>query len=178
MPQTLLALAAILMFSFFALSQHEASADAERFAITGEVEMAAGRLARQRLATVLSRKYDEADVDTDGTRTDEVGLSTVLGPDDGVTSELVEADFDDVDDFHGRPAQVASAPWMDESIAFTDSVAVRYVTVDVGTVGVATSASPTLMKEVTVVVRAAPQGFVGTPGIAATLSQIVTPSSR
>ncbi len=92
-----------------------------------------------------------------------VGLSTVLGPDDGVTSELVEADFDDVDDFHGRPAQVASAPWMDESIAFTDSVAVRYVTVDVGTVGVATSASPTLMKEVTVVVRAAPRGSSGRP---------------
>lgn len=175
MPQTLLALAAILMFSFYALSQHSASADVERFAISGEVEMAASRLARQRLATVTARAFDEADVGESRVRTDPNGLSA-LGPDDGFATEITEADYDDVDDGHGAPSRVVAAPWMDEAIAFTDSVSVRYVTV--GASGVTASTTPTLMKEVTVVVRAAPQGFVGRPEIAATLSQIITPGSN
>lgn len=172
MPQTLLALAAILLFSFFALSQHTATADAGRFAITGEVEMAAARLARQRLATVTARAFDEADVGTNRVRTEPTGLSP-LGPDDGVLTETSEADFDDVDDAHGAPARLVVAPWMDEAIAFTDSVSVRYVTV--GASGITGAAGPTLMKEVTVTVRAAPTGFVGQPQTAAVLSQVVTP---
>lgn len=175
MPQTLLALAAILLFSLFAMSQHTATADAGRFAITGEVEMAAARLARQRLATVTVRAFDEADVGQDRVRTEAIGLSP-LGPDDGVLLETSEADFDDVDDDHGAPARVALAPWMDESITFTDSVSVRYVAV--GPSGISPSATPTLMKEVTVIVRAAPTGFVGTPTVAAVLSQVVTPTSH
>lgn len=172
MPQTLLALVAILVFSFFALSQHEAKADAEQFAITAEVEFAAGRLARQRLATVLALDYDEADVGVPRARTSTTGLST-LGPDDGIAFETAEAQYDDVDDFHGRQRTV-SADWMDESLAFFDSVSVRYV--DPATL--APVAGPTLAKEVTVVVRAAPAGFIGTPEIAATLNQIVTPTSN
>ena len=175
MPQTLLALAAILMFSYFALSQHSATADVERFAITGEIEMAAARLARQRLATITARAFDEADVGESRVRTSPTGLSP-LGPDDGLLTETSEADYDDVDDAHGAPARAVSAPWMDETIAFTDSVSVRYVAV--GTSGITSSGTPTLMKEVTVTVRAAPQGFVGRPEIAATLSQVVTPSSN
>ena len=175
MQQTLLALVAILVFSFFALSQHEAKADAEQFAVTAEVEFAAQRLARQRLATVLAKAFDEADVGLVRARTSPTGLSAI-GPDDGVTEELTEADYDDVDDFHGHPAQAASAAWMDESIAFTHAVTVRYVTVTGS--GIEASAAPTLSKEVTVTVAAAPTGFVGTPQIAATLSQIVTPTSN
>ena len=175
MQQTLLALVAILIFSLFALSQHEATADTERFAITAEIEFAAQRAARQRLATVLSFPFDEADVGQSRARTSTAGLSS-LGPDDGVADETSEAQYDDVDDFHGAPAQALSEPWMDESLAFWQTTTVRYVTV--GAAGVTESALPTLAKEVTVEVRAAPSGFVGTPQIAARLSQIVTPASQ
>ena len=171
MPQTLLALCAVLIFSVFALSQHGAKASTERFAITAEVEMAASRLARQRLATVLAEGFDEADLGVRRARTGPAGLSPI-GADGG---EATEAHFDDVDDFDGVSAPMTS-DWMGESIAFTGEVSVRYV--DVGASGIAASAVPTLTKEVTVVVRAAPAGFVGTPEIAATLSQIVTPGSN
>lgn len=174
MPQTLLALCAVLIFSVFALSQHGAKASTERFAITAEVEMAAGRLARQRLATVLTKDFDEADLGVQRARTGPAGLSPI-GPDNADGSEDVEAGFDDVDDFDGVSVPMTS-DWMGESIAFTGEVSVRYV--DLGASGIVASPVPTLTKEVTVVVRAAPVGFVGAPEIAATLSQIVTPGSN
>jgi hypothetical protein len=173
MPQTLLALVAILVFSFFALSQHGATADVEQFAVTAEVELAAQRLARQRLAEVLARAFDEADVGLDRARVTPDGLST-LGPDDGVLTETTEATYDDVDDFHSAGAQPIVAAWMDESIDYWQTTTVRYIDLATG----APSTTPTLAKEVTVEVRAAPAGFVGAPQIAATLSQIVTPSSQ
>jgi len=173
MPQTLLALVAILIFSFFALSQHGATADVEQFAVTAEVELAAQRLARQRLAEVLARAFDEADVGLDRARVTPNGLSA-LGPDDGVLTETTEADYDDVDDFHGAGALPVVAAWMDESIDYWQTTTVRYIDLATG----APSATPTHAKEVTVEVRAAPVGFVGAPQIAATLSQIVTPTSQ
>ena len=174
MPQTLLALCAILIFSMFALSQHTAKADTERFAITAEVEMAAGRLARQRLATVLAKSFDEADVGVARARTSAVGLSPI-GPDNAAGEESVEADFDDVDDFHGFSVPMTS-DWMGDAIQFTGEVSVRYVRVTAS--GILGSATPRTTKEVTVTVRAAPTGYIGTPEVAATLSQIVTPGSN
>jgi len=172
MQQTLLALVAILVFSFFALAQHGAKADAEQFAITAEVEFAAQRLARQRLATVLALDFDEADVGVARARTSPTGLSA-LGPDDGILSEVDESQYDDVDDFQGV-RRALTTKWMDESIAFFDSVSVHYV--DPATL--TPVPGPSMAKEVTVIVRAAPTGFVGTPEIAATLNQIVTPTSN
>ena len=176
MPQTLLALAAILIFSFFALSQHQSKADTERFAITAEVEMAAGRLARQRLATVLTRSFDEVDVGVRRARTSTAGLSPI-GRDGALGEEDVEANFDDVDDFDGVAVPVTS-DWMGETIAFTSEVAVRYVRVTASGIDGVGPSDRTTAKEVTVTVRAAPAGFVGTPEIAATLKQIVTPSTQ
>ena len=169
MPQTLLALAAVLLFSVFALSQHGAKADGEAFAVTSEVELAAGQLARDRLATVLARRFDEASPES-GVRIGTRGLSATLGPD----GEAAEGDYDDVDDFHGRPARRSDRRWMDGTLAFTDSVAVRYV----DALTLAESARPTLAKEVTVYVRAVAQGWTGAPPIVAELSQIVTPVSN
>lgn len=174
MQQTLLALVAVLIFSFFALSQHSATADAEQFAITGEIEQAASRLARKRLATVLSRAFDESDVGRVRARTSPTGLSPI-GPDNAAGEEPSEAQYDDVDDFHGSLVQ-STAGWMGQTLQYTTAVSVRYVTL--GASGASTSATPTLSKEVTVVVRAAPSGFVGTPEIAATLRQLVTPGSN
>ncbi|MGB3542907.1 hypothetical protein [Rubrivirga sp.] len=172
MQQTLLALVAILIFSLFALSQHEVRADAEITALSAEVEMAGARLARERLADVLSRRFDEVD-ESGRARTTPLGLSAVLGPDTGETNEW---DFDDVDDFHGHPARIVTADWMEGQVAFTDSVSVRYFSYGPGGDFVEV-AGPSLMKQVTVFVRAEPDGFIGTPPIAATLRQIVTPTS-
>ena len=172
MPQTLLALAAVLIFSVFALSQHEAKADGEADAIRSEVEIAAAQLARERLADVLARRFDEADQAGGRVRVRPDGLSAIgADADDGAT----EADFDDVDDFHGRPARAQTMDWMGGTLAFTDSVSVRYVAYS-GTALVA-SAAPTLMKEVTVTVWASPASAVGGSPVSATLSQIVTPTS-
>lgn len=174
MPQTLLALCAILMFSFFALSQHSAKADTERFAITAEVEMAAGRIARQRLATVLAKDFDEVDVGVTRVRTSPTGLSAI-GPDNADGEEAIEADYDDVDDFDGSSVLVTS-DWMGQSLEFASEVSVRYVRMTA--TGIQGSSAKEVSKEVSVTVRAAPAGFVGTPEIAATLSQIVTPTSN
>lgn len=175
MQQTLLALVAILIFSFFALSQHEVRADAEVTALSAEVEMAGARLARERLADVLSRRFDEQDESHTRARTTPLGLTAAadLGPD---ADETLEADFDDVDDFHGRPARVLETEWMGQRVTFTDSVTVRYI--EYGASGAFEEVDArTLMKQVTVYVRAQPDGFVGTPPIAATLRQIATPTS-
>lgn len=169
MQQTLLALVAILVFSYFALSQHTAKASTERVALTAEVEMAGARVARQRLANVLARRFDEADADEGRVRTSPTGLST-LGPD---TGETTEADYDDVDDVHGQPARTVTTEWMGSTLAFTDSVSVQYLDDDT----LQPVVGPTLTKEVTVTVRAVSQGFIGRPPVAATLRQIVTPSS-
>ncbi|MEM0962051.1 MAG: hypothetical protein AAGK21_05855 [Bacteroidota bacterium] len=174
MPQTLIALIAIVVFSILALQQHETSTETEEFAITAEVEQAATRLARQRLATIVSATFDEADVGVTRTRTGTANLtlSADFGPDDPVMEEVGEASYDDVDDYHLSVTSDVRAPWMGKEIVFSDSVHVEYV--DLGTL--ASSASPTLAKSVTVFVSAAPEGFIGQPEIAVTLRQIVTPT--
>lgn len=168
MPQTLLALAAILTFSVFALSQHRAKAGVEESVVTSEVEIVAGQLARDRLATVLALPFDDGDAA--GTlRLTTSGLAP-LGPDADDTAP------DDVDDFNGLPARPVPTDWMGATLDFTDSVAVRYV--DDRTLAPCGPglgcAGPTLTKEVTVVVRAAPRK--GAPAVAAELNQIVTPT--
>lgn len=171
MQQTILALAAVLIFSVYALSRHEADAGSERVTITAEVETAAARLARQRLHEVLRRAYDEADVGREGVRAQTMGLtpSGSFGPDAGESSE---ASYDDVDDFHGA-AQNVSAARNGSTMGFRDSVSVRYFE------PTNPSATPTvaLAKEVTVFVTADPSGFIGTPPVLARLRRVVTPAS-
>jgi hypothetical protein len=99
------------------------------------------------------------------------GFCCRLGPD----GEANEWDFDDVDDFNGL-ARVVQADWMSQQVTFTDSVTVRYLSYGAGGEFVEVP-GPTLMKQVTVFVRARPEGFIGTPPIAATLRQIATPTS-
>lgn len=171
MQQTILALAAILIFSLYALSRHEADASRERFAITAEVETAAVGIARERLHAITVRSFDEADVGRDGARTSTSGLTatTSFGPDPGETSESM---WDDVDDFH-RDARPDTVQWNGRDLVFRDSVSVRYVVPATA----ATSTSQTLAKEITVVVTAAPSGFIGRPEVAARLRRIITPTA-
>lgn len=123
-----------------------------------------------RIASEEERLRDVVvDLAREGIRLDAAGLSA-LGPD---ATELTEADFDDVDDFHGAPARPVEVVWMGEPLAFTDSVSVRYV----DPVTLAPSVTPTLAKEVTVWLRALPAGWIGTPPVVAELRQIVSSAS-
>ncbi len=60
MSQTIFAIAAILVFSIFALNQHRAHAAAERTAMGSEVELAATDVARAALIEATSLAFDEA----------------------------------------------------------------------------------------------------------------------
>lgn len=177
MQQTILALCAILVFSIFALSRHRADAAVERTAITGEYELAATDLAKERIETVTYFAFDESDVNGTGIRTSVLGLSTP-GTDLGETSGD-ETTYDDIDDFHGAPARSVSRLWNGQQLQFTDSVAVRYVNPGAADLdAVLPLGARTLAKEVTVTVRASRVGFVGTPPVVAELRQMVTPATQ
>ncbi|MEM1056801.1 MAG: hypothetical protein AAGI52_14860 [Bacteroidota bacterium] len=171
MQQTILALAAILIFSLYAMSRHQADASRERLAITAEVETAAVGIARTRMHEITLREFDEADIGREGARSSLAGLTATssFGPDMG---ETTEATYDDIDDFDGR-ATPQTVQWNGRNLVFRDSVSVRYVVPATA----AASAGATLAKEVTIIVTAAPDGFIGTPEVAARLRRIVTPAS-
>lgn len=171
MQQTILALAAVLVFSLYALSRHGADASRERLAITAEVETAAVGIARERLHEITTRSYDEADIGRDGARTSTSGLTSPsnFGRDTGESSE---PSFDDIDDFHGR-TRPDTVRWNNRDLVFRDSVSIRYVVPETA----APSSSATLAKEITVTVTAARAGFIGTPEVAARLRRIVTPTA-
>ncbi len=168
MQQTLLAVAAILAFSFFALNQHRANASVERGALGNEIELAATDLARAQLVDITARAYDEADVGVSGFRKTTDGLSTVLGPDAG---EDDVAFYDDVDDFHGR-IWTATATWDGQPMQFRLGVVVRYV---VPANPEQTAGSPTLAKEVSVTVQEINPTAERRP-VTVTLAQVVTPA--
>jgi hypothetical protein len=172
MQQTILALAAVLTFSLYALSRHQTDAGHERLAITAEVETAAVGIARERMHEVTLREYDEADIGREGARRTTAGLTATssFGTDSG---ETTEATFDDLDDFH-QVARPRTVQRNGRDLVFRDSVSVRYVVPETA----AASTNATLAKEITVTVTAAPAGFIGTAEVAARLRRIVTPASR
>ncbi|MEM6326756.1 MAG: hypothetical protein AAF791_06505 [Bacteroidota bacterium] len=172
MQQTILALAAILIFSLFALSRHESDAGRERIAITTEVETAAAGIARERVHTILSRSFDEADIGREGARTRTAGLTPTssFGGDMGETGE---ATWDDVDDFHGD-TRTETVQWNGRPLEFESTVSVSYFNPATST----RTTGQALAKEITVTVTAAPAGYIGTPPVAATLRRVITPTSN
>ncbi len=172
MQQTILALAAILIFSLYTLSRHEADAGNERISITSEVQRAATGLARARLHEVARRAFDEADVGRDGFRSSTSTLTprSAFGADLGETDE---SSYDDLDDFHGQPSRPVTATRNGQTLAFRDSVSVRYL----DPANPASSPERSLAKEITVFVHAEPSGYIGTPPVVARLRRVITPAS-
>ncbi len=168
MPQTLLAIAAILAFSLFAINQHKANADLEQTAIASEIELAATDVARDRLVTITSLVYDEADIGRTELRRDETGLSAV-GPDAGESSMNL---FDDLDDFHGF-IDTLSVDWHGTPLSFAVTASIRYVEPNQPDV---TSGTPTLAKEVAVSVAEIRADNAERAGVFATLIHVVTPA--
>lgn len=168
MQQTLLALAAILVFSVYALGRHRADNDVERRAIGIEAELAVTDVALGRLAAVERLAFDEDDVDRAGVR--QSPPTSGIGRDAG---ETAPAHFDDVDDWAGLSDTLAVAVGTD-SLRFAVVVDVEYV--DLGSPDTAVS-TPTLAKRVRVRAQEITAGPSDRPPATADLRRIVTPAS-
>lgn len=168
MQQTLLALAAVLTFSTYALTRHHTDRDVTRQAMGAEAELAAADIARARLAQIERYAFDEEDVDRTGIR--RAAPSSEIGPDGGEEAPIA---YDDVDDWDGHTETVAYALGVD-SLHFDLAVSVRYV---VPTSPSTPSATPTLAKEVTVRVDEVVTGArAGRQAVQTTLRRLVTPA--
>lgn len=141
MQQTLLALAAIIAFSSYALTRHHTDNDTERRAVGIATEQAATDVARSRMALLDVYAFDEDDIDRKGIR--QSPPSGHLGPDAG---ESTPASYDDVDDWDGHEETLPYATTQGE-LQLHLSIDVRYVRpTDPNT----PSSTPTLAKEVLV----------------------------
>ncbi len=169
MQQTILALAAILAFSTYALTRHRADQEVELHAMGAEAELAAADIARTRMAQLERYAFDEDDVDRTGVR--QSAPTSGIGPDLG---EVAPIAFDDVDDWDDYTETVPYALGVD-SLHFTIAVHVQYVVPNAPSTS---SATPTLAKEV--VVRVDELGVNARSGrraAEATLRRLVTPAS-
>ena len=172
MPQTLLGLCAVLIFSIFALGQHRSKADLEDTAMAREIENAAADFARKRLGEITRFAFDNADVGSLDIRQSTAGLTPIAGLGvDTIDGESFSpaVGLDDVDDFIGTRNQTFPLNWID--LRFTTTVEVDYVDpADTAN----TAVSPTLAKRVTITVTESdlPEGR---PPVTVRLSKVVTP---
>jgi len=157
-----------LLFSFFALSQHKANERLEQTAIGSEVELAATDVARDQLMLITSHAYDEADVGSSALRTDISGLSAI-GPDTGESDNSL---YDDIDDFHNY-IDTLSVNWYGQNIEVRATAEIRYVDPNDPD---QTSASPTLAKEVVVIVAELDLTPPGRAQVVVRLVQVLTPA--
>ena len=167
MPQTLLALAAVVAFATYALGRHRTDNDVEIQSIVSEAELAASDLAETRMAEVLQLAWDEADIGSHSPRSAPVPGPARLGPDG---SEAYGA-YDDIDDHADGQTRTASAPaGVDGHLEFGVSVDVVYVDPsDPGT----ESSDPTLAKLITVSIDEV--GVSGRRAARVRLQRVVTP---
>ena len=175
MQQTLLALAAVLAFSSYALTRHRADADVERRAIDVEVEVMATGLSQSWMAQVQQFAFDEEDAESEEGGIRRTAPRSILGPDAGETTDT----FDDVDDWDGHRVRV-SLPGPAGDLAFDLAITVEYVTFDAsgsGDSAVTPSAVPTLAKRVSVSVSEVVDGSTQRPPVQTVLRRLVTPTS-
>ena len=177
MQQTLFALAAILVFSTYAVNRHQTDAEVEHDAIAAEIETAVTEVARARLLDATRLAFDEQDVGRPGIRT--TPPTSTPGPDTGEPGGAPSgpAPYDDVDDYHGWTETLA-VPVGTDSVRVRASAEVLYVHAsDPSAPGGA--GSPTTTKRVTVTAVELPAGALrGRVPARAEISRIVTPTSR
>ena len=176
MPQTLLAIGALLIFSLFALSQHRAKSDLESKQMASEMELAAAALAQRHLTHITRYAFDEADVNATTLRTRVSDLPTLTAPPQLGRIRPDEADEtgpstnDDVDDFHGE-LFTFNWPWNGKDLPLQVSTVVTYI----DEMSSQPSGSETLAKRVSVTV-AEPNPPPERPPVTVTLSKVVTPA--
>lgn len=147
MQQTLLALAAAVAFSLYALTRHEDDASLERRSVSDHIEQAAEDLARARLSELSRLAFDEDDIGAPRIRT--TPPVRPLGADPGEDSPAL---FDDVDDAASRDAvvgtpEIRAVQVGSGTVPVRVVIGVRYVNPTDPSVA---SPTPTLAKEVTV----------------------------
>lgn len=173
MNQTILALAATLIFSIFALGQVRGEAHDERGMNAMQMEIAAKRLAVERLSTVSSLAFDEEDTRPGaGTRIRFEPPSSPIGRDGG---ERTYSHFDDIDDVHGW-TQRSLTVLNKRDIVFRDSFFVRYVDPFAPDDILATT-ERTLAKEVCVKVEEVGD-TPGRPAVQVTFCRLITPTGQ
>lgn len=175
MQQTLLALAAVLTFSYYALTRHGDDAALERRTISDHIEQAAEDMARARLSELSRLAFDEDDIGSARIRT--TPPVRALGADPGETTPAL---FDDVDDAISYAAvvgtpEIRAAQIGGGTVELRVVVTARYVR---PTNPGVTSPSPTLAKEVAVQVTEvlAPGQRTRRVPVTVTLRSVFTPS--
>jgi hypothetical protein len=172
MPQMFLALIALFVVSTYSLGQLNNSSSVARNALQREAELAAADLARARLAAITERGYDEADAGRTSIRFGTTGLTSAanLGPDPG---EVNRGLYDDVDDFHrvDGSAEMDSVSWDRGVMYFDVTTVVRYVDPSDPS---SPAASPTLVKEIIVMVSERAAAVPGRRPVTAELRGVVS----
>lgn len=174
MPQTLLSLGALLVLSTFALGQQRHEASLDQRAQVQEIEMAATDLARSWLAAATEPAFDEADVGRPGIRHTTTGLTAPDGLGTDEPAENAPGVFDDVDDFHGL-TRADSVRWHDGFLPFDVALSVRYVDPTAPDAGAGT---PTLAKEITVLVSERATGPLQRRPVVCRLRAVVSPAAQ
>ena len=168
MQQTILALAAILSFTYLALGRQRHDNDVERRAMEVEAELAATDVAQAQMGAMERLAFDEDDTGQTGVRT--VPSSAPIGPDAGETDP---SSYDDGDDWDGHDGTV-SVPVGRDSLRFRLRVSVRYVQ---NLQPESPAAAPTLTKELFVRADEIPPAATDRPPAQAHLRRVVTPAS-
>lgn len=166
MNQTLLALAAVVSFTYYAYGRHQSDLDVERRALSSETELAATEVATAVMGEVLQLAWDHADVGTTAVRI--LPPTSGLGPDKG---EAGASAYNDIDDFDGLKTQRSVSVGAGE-LQFDVQVEVEFVDAfDPEKV----VASPTLAKRVEVWVKT-PAAAPGSPSATVKVHRVVSPT--
>lgn len=168
MPQTFLAIAAIMCLALLALGQQRHDHDLTRHTVAMEVEQAATDVARAWMTRVERMAFDETDVGREGIRTQP--SPAPLGPDDGETGP---ATFDDVDDWHAHTAAESIEMGMG-ALRFQAAVSVRYMQ---NLAPSEPAPAATLTKEIRISVVELQDGPSGRRPAQTMLRRVVTPAS-
>jgi hypothetical protein len=120
MHQTLLALAALLAFSLYALSRHQEKADVDRSAVSSEMQHAAAELARNLMIRADRYAFDESAIGQTGMQ--RTPPTTGIGPD---ADETHRGLFDDIDDFNGQ-TWLETIPRGADSLRFNVTISVGF----------------------------------------------------
>ena len=164
MPQTLLALCAIMAFAYFALGSQRHDSDVDRRAIANEIELAATDVAWARITALERLAFDEEAAETGRVR---ITPSTApLGPEEGSTML-----YDDVDDWNGV-VETQSVAVGSGTLDFEVEIEVGYVQ---DLAPAQPSALPTLTKDLRVTVVEQQTGPSDRVPATVTLRRIVTP---
>lgn len=145
MPQTLLAIMAMVLTSFAGFNQHRSILSSRLDMVNQEVELQSTAVAVNLLEEIGSLAYDEATKNGEITSSN---LLTAISLDSNEQQALESAQPDDIDDFNNRERQIVRMR-KNKELRFRGRSKVRYMDSNASY----ESASQTKFKRVTIVVK-------------------------